>query len=99
MPRHDPRTTTQRGYGYAHKKARREALDRLIDGLPCARCGRPMYRSQARVLDLDHTDDRRAYNGLAHRSCNTRAGQAKAMRNRRPQPEPPSEPTIHSRRW
>lgn len=99
MATHDPRTTTQKGYGWAHQEARRRALEVLVDGTLCHHCRRPMYRTQARVLDLDHTDDRHAYRGLAHRSCNRRAGQAKAQRNRKPQPAPEPEPTVHSRRW
>jgi hypothetical protein len=77
-------TTTQRGYGATHKQARAAALADLqrYDGQPCHHCGKPMWHATAALLDLDHTDDRTAYRGLAHRGCNRRAGQAKAMRNR-----------------
>lgn len=73
-------TTTQRGLGSSHQRARRAALAALRDGDPCARCGHPMYRAQARMLDLDDFPGR-AYGGpqvklLSHRSCNRRAGQA-----------------------
>lgn len=61
----------------AHKAERRRRLADLArrPGQPCSRCGRPMFIGQA--LDLDHTDDRRGYRGLAHRSCNRRDGQRK----------------------
>ena len=72
------KTTTARGYGAAHQRARRDALKALQDGDPCSRCGRPMYRGQD--LDLDHTDDRTGYRGLAHRRCNQIAGAKKGGR-------------------
>ena len=77
------RTTTQRGYGWHHQQARAKAIKQMPDGQPCTRCHQPMYRHEARLLDLDHTEDRTAYRGLAHRSCNRRAGQAKAQARRR----------------
>jgi hypothetical protein len=51
-------TTTQKGLGYPHQKARVAALKALRDGDPCARCefrGRyhPMYRAWAKDLELD----------------------------------------------
>lgn len=60
-----------------HKTLRKRLLASLMrqPGQPCARCGQPMYVSQ--LLDLDHTDDRSGYLGLAHRACNRRAGQRK----------------------
>jgi hypothetical protein len=64
--------TTDRGYGHQHQQARQAALQALRDGTPCIHCGQPMYRSQN--LDLDHTADRTAYRGLAHRRCNRRVG-------------------------
>ncbi|MGW3808843.1 endonuclease domain-containing protein [Micromonospora sp. NPDC005113] len=76
-------TTTQRGYGWAHQQARTQALERMPDGQPCTRCAQPMYRNEAQLLDLDHNEDRRTYRGLAHRTCNRRAGQAKAQARRR----------------
>lgn len=69
------RTTTERGYGHEHRTARERALARLRDGDPCGRCGKPMLRAQQ--LDLDHTDDRAAYRGLAHAHCNRAAGSRK----------------------
>ncbi|GAB1642546.1 endonuclease domain-containing protein [Krasilnikovia sp. MM14-A1259] len=77
-------STTQRGYGIGHKRARLAALEHLRhhDGQPCHHCGKPMWHAYAARLDLDHTDDRTGYRGLAHASCNRRAGQAKGMRAR-----------------
>lgn len=75
-------TTAGRGYGWGHQQARAAALRRLRDGDPCTRCGQPMSRAEARLLDLDHTDDRAGYRGLAHAGCNRSAGQAKAQAQR-----------------
>ena len=75
-------STTERGYGWAHQQARVEALAAMPDGQLCTRCRQPMWRADADSLHLDHTDDRSGYRGLAHASCNTRAGQAKAMASR-----------------
>lgn len=80
MGRRDTRTTTQRGLGYAHQKARAQAVIALKDGTPCPRCGQPMWRNQARYLDLDHIIPRSMGGGdgpkvLTHRRCNRRAGQ------------------------
>jgi hypothetical protein len=61
-------STSERGYGAAHAKARREALAGFKPGDPCARCRGPMLDGQA--LDLDHNDDRTGYLGLSHASCN-----------------------------
>jgi hypothetical protein len=67
-------STTQRGYGSSHQRARKFYLSQLVDGeTECHWCGNTMYRSQP--LDLDHTDDRKGYRGLAHAWCN-RAKQA-----------------------
>lgn len=96
-----PRTTTQRGYGWQHQQARAKAITRMYDGQPCTRCGQPMYRDEARLLDLDHTDDRTTYRGLAHRSCNRRAGQAAAqqsMRARRTTTQR-TRNVVNSRAW
>jgi hypothetical protein len=99
-------TTSKRGYGWAHQQARKRALAAMPDGAPCTRCGGPMWRSQGKLLDLDHTDDRTGYRGLAHRACNRRAGQAKGVRRRTwsaahlpPAPQPQHQPTPRSRDW
>lgn len=62
-------TTTQRGYGSEHRKARAAAVEVFRPGDACARCGEPML-DPVEMLDLDHTDDRAGYLGLSHRSCN-----------------------------
>lgn len=70
------KTTTERGLGNVHQKARKSALRALQEGAPCPFCGLGMFRSQD--LDLDHSIPR-ALGGtkgdrLAHRSCNRAAG-------------------------
>lgn len=90
-------SSTARGYGSRHRRARTAAIAQLQDGQPCARCGRPMLRSDAAQLDLDHDDDRTGYRGLAHRSCNRRAGQAKAVRQRAARQQP--QRALRSRNW
>lgn len=72
MPR--PGGTTARGYGSSHQRLRKLLLPNA-HGQPCTRCGKPLKPGQP--LDLDHTDDRSGYRGLAHRSCNRRAGAIK----------------------
>ena len=75
-------TRSSATYGRQHRTARKRALDRLHDGDPCARCGKPMFRGQ--LLDLDHHDDDPSiYRGLAHQRCNRRAGAIKGNRKRR----------------
>jgi len=79
------RSTTERGYGYQHRKARTAALKALRDGDPCSRCGGPMFHGQQ--LDLDHTDDRSGYLGLAHAGpCNRSAGARKGNQQRGTRP-------------
>ena len=96
----DTRTNTERGVGYEHQKARREALASMPEGMPCSKCGLPMYKTQA--LDLDHVIPR-ALGGiggptrLTHASCNrssgSRLGNAmQARRGRRPQRQKPRYP-------
>ena len=76
-------SSTDRGYGYEHRKLREAALAELREepGRPCPRCGEPMWPDE-QELDLGHRDDRSGYNGLEHLSCNRRAGAIKgnAMR-------------------
>lgn len=86
MPRYTG-TTTRRGYGAAHQALRARLLKAWRPGDLCARCKQPMmYRwlvspvtgKRVSAIDLGHTDDRRGYTGLEHRSCNRRDGQARA---------------------
>lgn len=78
-------STTARGYGNDHQALRKQLLAAWKPGQPCARCGQPiLYRwmldgngRRVSAIDLGHTDDRRAYTGLEHRTCNRRDGQRK----------------------
>ena len=77
-------STTQRGYGSKHQALRKRLLPLAI-GTPCVRCGAPMLADQE--LELDHTDDRTAYEGFSHKRCNRRAGGIKgAARAHNPAP-------------
>jgi 5-methylcytosine-specific restriction endonuclease McrA len=95
----DRRSTTAKGLGWAHQRARAAALAALVPGTPCPYCRRPMLPGQA--LDLDHLIPRsRGGAGgpvrLAHASCNRRAGQqlSSARSRAKRQQDPP-----RSRRW
>lgn len=85
-------TTTTRGYGYSHQVLRRALLPGAY-GTPCPRCGERMQPGQP--LDLDHTEDRTGYRGMAHATCNRRAGAHKTNAQRRGETAPPST----SRPW
>jgi hypothetical protein len=62
-------------------KTLRKHLMRQLEANPgsmwCPHCGRVLFAWMQ--LDLDHTDDRRGYRGLACRPCNRRAGQRLTM--------------------
>lgn len=90
-------STSQRGYGHAHQKLRASRLADLAarPGQPCGRCGEPMYVGQA--LDLDHTEDRTGYRGLAHERCNRSAGGRRGGRRSRQRAQPSTLRT--SRAW
>lgn len=91
--------TTDRGYGSAHRKLRQRHLAELKrnPGQPCPRCGQPMFPDQD--LDLDHTDDRAGYQGLAHLPCNRAAGARTANRNRARRATPQPRTWTTSRDW
>lgn len=93
-------STTRRGYGWEHQKARKAALASFVVGQPCVRCGKPM--TSKRGLELDHNDDRTGYNGLAHAYCNRKAGGEKSQRQRAVAPVlgwPPTAARAWSRDW
>jgi len=63
------RSTTQRGYGATHQALRKQWAPRVKTGaVKCNRCGERIRPGEP--WDLDHTDDRTAYAGPAHRRCN-----------------------------
>jgi len=68
--------TTARGYGAAHKKARKAGLPAAY-GKTCSRYGQdpkcPGVMRPGQRLELDHTDDRQGYRGFSHAACNARA--------------------------
>lgn len=66
--------TAARGYGGAHTRLRRALLAKLEAGavMHCPLCGVRLRVGED--LALDHTADRRAYRGLAHRRCNDSDG-------------------------
>jgi hypothetical protein len=87
-------STTARGYGYQHQQLRRALLPYAY-GQPCHHCGKTMQPGQP--LDLDHTDDRTGYRGVAHATCNRQAGARKGNAARRAGPDP--EAPCTSRTW
>lgn len=77
MPR--PGSSTDRGYGHAHRKRTAELKQQMTDGQPCARCGKPMWRSQLNQIHGDHVGRARVLGGilpdaLSHARCNTSHG-------------------------
>jgi hypothetical protein len=85
-PRRQHGTTAQRGYGNLHRRTRLAYLAHLRDnpGLPCWRCGQPMYYEDRANLDLGHDDNNRSvYRGLEHAGrCNRSAAATKGNRAR-----------------
>ncbi|WP_041253567.1 hypothetical protein [Frankia sp. EAN1pec] len=96
-------TTTERGYGYAHRRERARRLPSAW-GTPCTRCGQALVRGQE--IHLDHTEDRTGYLGFAHARCNRLAGASKGgrashrgRRRTRTTPPPVIPPGRPSRDW
>ena len=92
-------TTSERGYGYEHQKLR-AALLPYAYGKPCPHIDTdplcPGLMQPGQDLDLDHTDDRAAYRGMAHASCNRRAGGRKGRARQVAVPDPESPCVIRS---
>jgi hypothetical protein len=63
-------------YGRAHRAIRAQLMPWAV-GSACVRCGRPIEAGQP--VDLDHRDDGLGYRGLAHATCNRRAGQERGV--------------------
>lgn len=100
-------TTTARGYGQQHTKARAAAFARLPEVSPCCRCGKPMFKwakdkHGKSALHYDHNAARTGYLGFAHALCNRRAGAAagQAAARRIPRKNKDAAPhTWTSRAW
>lgn len=75
--------TSARGYGARHQHIRASWVPRVNAGyVDCARCGQLIQPSEA--WDLGHDDnDRSAYVGPEHQSCNRSAGGREARRRER----------------
>jgi hypothetical protein len=76
-------TTTQRGYGYAHKQRReREAIKVRLGKAFCPRCGR--WIAPHEPWDLGHNPyDRTKWTGAEHRRCNRDTRLEKRLRRPR----------------
>lgn len=66
-------TRQQRGYGAEHSRLRRSWRPRVETGMVrCARCD--TYITLGQAWDLGHNDDRTAWTGPEHATCNRSAG-------------------------
>jgi hypothetical protein len=72
-PEHKRGTTTQRGYGTDHRRARTVNERRMTERgyLTCVRCGGRIGQGEAWAQD--HNEDRSGYLGPSHEICNARA--------------------------
>lgn len=76
------KTTTARGYGSNHKRARARLITRHIDGRRCSWCRKPMYKDPAKnwdgkPLEAHHPEGnptRNTANELLHSTCNRQCG-------------------------
>jgi hypothetical protein len=65
-------TRQQRGYTAEHDRLRRDWAPRVATGrVRCRRCGEPIGPEP---WDLGHNDERTAWTGPEHASCNRAAG-------------------------
>lgn len=69
-------SSSQRGYGTAHKKIRASWRARIENGgVCCSICGKPIPPGSN--FHLDHNDDRSGYTGATHQACNlSKAGKS-----------------------
>ncbi len=79
------RSTTARGYGANHQRARAKAFTQLPEYSPCSRCGKTMWkhakdRHGRSTLHYDHNATRTGYLGFSCADCNRRAGAANGGR-------------------
>jgi hypothetical protein len=94
------KNTTDRGYGNAHMKTRRELLPKAW-GTPCPLCGVLMLRGQK--LDLDHStplslDSTAHGDRMTHSWCNRSRGNGTRRRRHPPITPLPAARTV-SRAW
>lgn len=75
-------STTARGYGPEHRKARAQAALAHRPTDPCARCRKPLGPMGPR-LHYDHNGQRNGYLGFSHAACNRRAGAKVGNRRQR----------------
>ena len=79
MPGKHAASTHARGYTRAHQLERKRWEPKVDAGLvDCARCHEPI--EPGRQWDLGHTEDRTAWTGPEHQTCNRRAGGANGAR-------------------
>lgn len=90
------KTQAQRGYGKAHQTLRRQWENRFRRGEEhnCERCGEPVDPNGP--WDLGHTEDRTAWTGPEHVSCNRKAGQENSTKVRVART---GQPKVHRVEW
>lgn len=84
-------SSTARGYGQSHRKAREAAAKNHHPAAPCARCGHALG-PMGPWLHFDHNEARTGYYGFSHgdlpcrvcgQRCNPSAGGLQAGRNKK----------------
>jgi hypothetical protein len=84
-------STSERGYGRSHQRARAELQRLVAEGTAfCSRCGQLIRPGQE--WHLDHRDDRLGYRGAAHASCNVGAANRRRAKSVPPMEAPPDDP-------